>query len=45
MIAAVQDDLVRRHRMTVQDYHRMAEVGLFAPDAHGHRLPAPGSLP
>jgi Uma2 family endonuclease len=33
MIAAVQDDLVRRHRLTVQDYYRMAEVGLLAPDA------------
>jgi Uma2 family endonuclease len=33
MIAAVQDDLVRRHRITVQDYYRMAEVGLLAPDA------------
>ncbi len=33
MIASVQDDLVRRHRLTVQDYYRMAEVGLLAPDA------------
>lgn len=33
MIAVVQDDLVRRHRLTVQDYYRMAEVGLLAPDA------------
>jgi len=34
MIAAVvQEDLVRRHRLTVQDYYRMAEVGLLAPDA------------
>jgi Uma2 family endonuclease len=33
MSAVVQDDLVRRHRLTVQDYHRMAEVGLLAPDA------------
>lgn len=33
MIAAVQDDLVRRHRITVQDYYRMAEVGVLAPDA------------
>ncbi|HEX4268058.1 MAG TPA: Uma2 family endonuclease [Steroidobacteraceae bacterium] len=30
----MQDDLVRRHRLTVQDYYRMAEVGLLAPDAH-----------
>jgi Uma2 family endonuclease len=27
------EDLPRRHRITVQDYHRMAEVGLLAPDA------------
>lgn len=33
MIAVVQDDLVRRHRLTVRDYYRMAEVGLLAPDA------------
>jgi Uma2 family endonuclease len=33
MIAAVQDDLVRRHRLTVQEYYRMVEVGLLAPDA------------
>ena len=33
MIAVMQDDLVRRHRLTVQDYYRMAEVGLLAPDA------------
>jgi Uma2 family endonuclease len=33
MVAVVQDDLVRRHRLTVQDYYRMAEVGLLAPDA------------
>ncbi|HUL82419.1 MAG TPA: Uma2 family endonuclease, partial [Gammaproteobacteria bacterium] len=23
----------RRHRITVDEYHRMAELGLFAPDA------------
>lgn len=33
MVAVVQDDLVRRHRLTVQDYYRMVEVGLLAPDA------------
>ena len=33
MSAVVSDDLVRRHRLTVQDYYRMAEVGLLAPDA------------
>lgn len=33
MVAIVQDDLVRRHRLTVHDYYRMAEVGLLAPDA------------
>jgi Uma2 family endonuclease len=27
------EDLPRRHRITVQEYHRMAEVGLLAPDA------------
>jgi Uma2 family endonuclease len=26
-------ELLRRHRVTVDDYYRMAEVGLFAPDA------------
>ncbi|MGE5154491.1 MAG: Uma2 family endonuclease [Bdellovibrio bacteriovorus] len=26
-------DLVRRHRYTVEDYYRMAEVGILAPDA------------
>jgi hypothetical protein len=33
MIAAVQDDLVHRHRLTVQEYYRMVEVGLLAADA------------
>jgi len=33
MIAAVSQDLVRRHRITVEEYYRMAEVGLLAPDA------------
>jgi Uma2 family endonuclease len=27
------DDFPRRHRITVEEYHRMAEVGLLAPDA------------
>ncbi len=26
-------DLPRRHRLTVADYYRMAEVGILAPDA------------
>ena len=33
MIAAMQPDLVRRHRLTVDEYFRMAEVGLLAPEA------------
>lgn len=33
MNAAVPDDLVHRHRLTVEEYYRMAEVGLLAPDA------------
>lgn len=33
MIAVMPEDLVRRHRITVEEYHRMAEVGLLAPDA------------
>jgi len=33
MIAVMQSDLVRRHRLTVEEYFRMAEVGLLAPDA------------
>ncbi|HEV2441757.1 MAG TPA: Uma2 family endonuclease [Steroidobacteraceae bacterium] len=33
MNAAVPEDLVRRHRLTVEEYYRMAEVGLLAPDA------------
>ena len=31
-VMALQD-LPRRHRITVEEYHRMAEVGLLAPDA------------
>jgi len=34
MIAVMQADLVHRHRLTVEEYFRMAEVGLLAPDAH-----------
>ena len=33
MIAVMQSDLVRRHRLTVEEYFRMAEVGLLAPEA------------
>jgi len=33
MVATMQEDLVRRHRLTVHEYYRMAEVGLLAPDA------------
>jgi Uma2 family endonuclease len=33
MSAVVQDDLLRRHRLTVDEFYRMAEVGLLAPDA------------
>ena len=33
MSAVVQDELLRRHRLTVDEFYRMAEVGLLAPDA------------
>src|SRR5487761_696684 len=33
MIAVMQPDLVHRHRLTVEEYFRMAEVGLLAPEA------------
>lgn len=33
MNAIMSDESVPRHRFTVQDYYRMAEVGLLAPDA------------
>ena len=33
MIAVMQADLVRRHRLTVEEYFRMAEVGLLTPEA------------
>ena len=32
MTAVMQTDLVRRHRLTVEEYFRMAEVGLLAPE-------------
>ena len=44
-------DLPRRHRLTVSDYYRMAEVGILAPDARVELIdgdiidmPPPGSL-
>ncbi len=33
MIAVMPSDLVHRHRLTVEEYLRMAEVGLLAPEA------------
>ncbi|MBV8806205.1 MAG: Uma2 family endonuclease [Sinobacteraceae bacterium] len=33
MSAAIMTDWLPRHRITVDEYHRMAEVGLLAPDA------------
>jgi len=33
MNALMSEDFVPRHRFTVQQYYRMAEVGLLAPDA------------
>jgi Uma2 family endonuclease len=33
MIAVMPEDLVRRHRITVEEYYRMAEVGLLSPEA------------
>jgi Uma2 family endonuclease len=32
-MATTAESLLQRHRLTVQDYHRMGEVGIFAPDA------------
>lgn len=32
-MSVAMDDWPRRHRISVDDYHRMAEVGLLAPDA------------
>jgi len=44
-------DLPRRHRLTVSDFYRMAEVGILAPDARVELIdgdiidmPPPGSL-
>src|SRR4026209_2693303 len=31
-------DLPRRHRLTVADYYRMAEVGILAPDARAELI-------
>jgi Uma2 family endonuclease len=33
MNAVVPEDLAHRHRLTVEEYYRMAAVGLLAPDA------------
>jgi Uma2 family endonuclease len=33
MNAVMQDDWISRHRITVDEYYRMAEVGLLAPEA------------
>jgi len=33
MDTLMEDTVVRRHRITVDEYSRMAEVGLLAPDA------------
>jgi len=32
-MSSTVEDLVRRHRYTVEDYYRMGEVGILAPDA------------
>lgn len=32
-MSSTAQDLIRRHRYTVDDYYRMAEVGILAPDA------------
>src|SRR5690242_9652154 len=32
-MSAAMDEFPRRHRITVEEYHRMGEVGLLAPDA------------
>jgi Uma2 family endonuclease len=32
-MSSTAEDLIRRHRFTVADYYRMAEVGILAPDA------------
>ena len=32
-MSAVMNDWIRRHRITVDEYYRMAEVGILPPDA------------
>jgi Uma2 family endonuclease len=32
-MSVAMDEFPRRHRITVEEYHRMAELGFFAPDA------------
>src|SRR5262245_27163525 len=32
-MSVAMEEFPRRHRITVEEYHRMAEVGLLAPDA------------
>lgn len=32
-MSSVAYDIFQRHRLTVAEYHRMAEVGIFSPDA------------
>lgn len=32
-MSSLAEDVIRRHRYTVEDYHRMAETGILAPDA------------
>ena len=32
-MSVAMEDMPRRHRITVDEYYRMAEVGLLAPDA------------
>jgi Uma2 family endonuclease len=32
-MSSTAEDLIHRHRYTVEDYYRMAEVGILAPDA------------
>lgn len=32
-MSSTAEDLIHRHRFTVEDYYRMAEVGILAPDA------------
>jgi len=32
-MSSTAEDLIHRHRYTVEDYYRMGEVGILAPDA------------